>query len=115
MPKKRFKYDNGRITRITHSDQHVVKIDKIGEKYVVTSPLKKRGFLLRPSKIKFALYELDVVARVENELEKVKLSGGKIFITHRALGVNDGDDGGVWPPFVSSKLKGSIKILKIKK
>lgn len=119
MPKKQnnrhLKYDNGRIMRISPIGQHVVKIDKFGEKFVVTLPHIKKSFLQRPSKIEFYLHESEVVARVEAELEKVHLRGCKIFITHRALGVTDGDDGGVWPPFVSRKLKGNIKIFKIKK
>jgi hypothetical protein len=118
MPKKKnfrhLKRDNGRIMGKSFVSKHVVKIDKLGDKFVVTLPLEKSGFLQRPSKIEFYLHEPEVVAKVEAELEKMRLRGVKILITGRAFGITDGDNG-VWPPFVSKKLKGCVMVSKIKK
>ena len=118
MPKKNkfrhLKRDNEKIMGKSLVSKHVVKIDKHGDKYVVTSPLGKRGFLQRPSKIEFYLHEPEVVAKVEAELEKMRLRGVKILMTGRAFGITDGDNG-VWPPFVSKKLKGFVMVSKIKK
>ena len=119
MPRKRIirhlKYNNGRISGYSPVDKNVIKIDRLGEKYIVTSPFVKNSPLLRPSKIEFYPHESEIAAKVEKELQKIRLRGGKILITHRALGIIDGDDDGVWPPFISKKIKGSVKIIKISK
>lgn len=130
MPKKNRKVRYGGFKRTTSlrqiiSGANVVKIDKVGERYIVASPhIRREGVIgvapsVKPAVnkrygvLKFAVGDTKLEAEVEKLLKMNHRKGGITFVAPRVLSSADGGDDGVWPPFMPKDIKVRVKSVKI--
>lgn len=130
MPKKNRKIKYGSFKRTTPlgqfiSSTNVVKIDKVGEQYIVASPHIKRERVIglvpsvkrtvnkRYGVLKFAVGDTKLEAEVEKLLKMNHRKGGITFVAPRVLSSADGGDDGVWPQFMPKDIKVRMKSVKI--
>lgn len=131
MSKKNRKIKYGGYKRTSHlgqflSDAVVVKIDKIGEQYIVASPLiqfegdivvapsVKRPVNRRYGVLKFVAGDTRLEAEVQKLLRINHLKGGIALVAPRVFhSVNGKGDDGVWPPFIPEGIKVRVKSVKI--